>query len=161
MPFRLKNARASYQRMMRKMFRDKLGCTVEVYINDMIMKSKHEVRHIDYFQGVFEVLRQHKLRLNAEKCAFGVGAGKFLGYLITNLGIEVNPDQIKAVKLLNPPSNLKEVQVLTKMLGALNRFISKFADRCRSFYQLLKKWKGFRWNEECDRAFQDLKDYLM
>ena len=128
MPFRLKNARATYQRMMTKMFRDKLGCTVEVYINDMIVKSKHEVRHIDYFQGVFEVLRQHKLRLNAEKCAFGVGAGKFLGYLITNLGIEVNPDQIKAVKLLNPPSNLKEVQVLTKMLGALNRFISKFAD---------------------------------
>ena len=101
------------------------------------------------------------MRLNAEKCAFGVGVGKFLGYLITNLGIEVNPDQIKAVKLLNPTSNLKEVQVLTRMLGALNRFISKSVDRCRPFYQLLKKWKVFRWNEEYDRAFRDLKDYLM
>ena len=161
MPFRLKNVGATYQQMMTRMFWDKLGCIIKVYIDDMVVKSKHEVRHIDYFQGVFEVLRQHKLRLNAEKCAFGVGVGKFLGYLITNLGIEVNPDQIKAVKLLNPPSNLKEVQVLTRMLGALNRFISKSVDRCRPFYQLLKKWKVFRWNEEYDRAFRDLKDYLM
>ena len=58
---------------------------------------------------MFEVLRQHKLRLNVEKCAFGVGAGKFLGYLITNQGKEVNPDQIEVVKCLKPPSNLKEV----------------------------------------------------
>ena len=107
------------------------------------------------------MLRQHKLHLNAEKCTFGVGAGKFLGYLITNWGIELNPNQIKAVKRLKLPSNLKEVQVLTGMLVALNRFISKFADHCRPFYQVLKKWKGFQWNEDCDRAFRDLKDYLM
>jgi len=88
---------------------------------------------------VFEVLRQHKLRLNANKCAFGVKVGKFLGYLITNRGVEVNLDQIKAVKRLKPPSNPKEVQVLTSMLAALNRFISKFADHYRPFYQLLKK----------------------
>ena len=99
------------------------------------------------------MLRQHKLRLNVEKCTFGVGVGKFLGYLITNRGIEANPDQIKAVNHLNLSSNPKEVQVLTRMLAALNQFISKFADRCRPFYQLLKKWKGIQWNEECDRAF--------
>ena len=92
---------------------------------------------------MFEVLRQHKLRLNAEKCAFGIGASKFLGYLITGRGIEVNPDQIKAMKSLKPPSNPKEVQVLIGMLDALNRFISKFADCCWPFYQLLRKWKGF------------------
>ena len=89
------------------------------------------------------MLWQHKLRLNADKCAFGVGASKFLGYLITNRGIEVNPNQIEVVKRLKPLSNPKEVQVLTGMLAALNRFISKFANRCRPFYQLLKKWKGF------------------
>ena len=83
---------------------------------------------------MFEVLRHHKLRLNAEKCAFGVGAGKFLGYLITNRGIEVNPNHIEVVKHLKPLSNPKEMQVLTGMLAALNRFISKFADRCRPFY---------------------------
>lgn len=89
------------------------------------------------------MLRQHKLCLNTEKYAFGVGAGKFLGYLITKRGIEVNSDQIEAVKCLNPPSNLKEVQLLIRMLVALNQFIFKFADHCQPFYQLLKKWKGF------------------
>ena len=88
---------------------------------------------------MFEVLQKHRLRLNAKKCAFGVEASKFLGYLITSRGIEVNPDQIEAVKRLRSPSNPKEVQVLTGMLAALNRFISKFLDRCRPFYQLLKK----------------------
>ena len=112
------------------MFRDKIGRTVEVYIDDMVVKSKKEIRHVEDLQGTFEVLRQHKLRLNVEKCVFGVGAGKFLGYLITNQGIEINPGQINAVRHLNPPSNPKEVQKLTGMLAALNRFISKFADRC-------------------------------
>ena len=93
------------------MFRDKIGCTVEVYIDDMVVKSKQEVRRVEDLQGVFEVFRQHKLRLNAEKCAFGVGVGKFLGYLITNRGIKVNLYQIEAVKQLKLPSYPKEVQV--------------------------------------------------
>nr|XP_023884735.1 uncharacterized protein LOC111996931 [Quercus suber] len=126
----------------------------------MVVKSKQEEQYTGDLREVFETLRRHKLRLNAEKCAFGVGAGKFLGYLIMSRGIEVNPDQIEAIKRLNPPSNPKEVQVLTGMLAALNRFISKFTDRCRPFYQLLKKWTGFLWNEECNKAFRDLKDYL-
>ena len=160
-PFELKNAGATYQRMMIRMFWDKIGHTVEVHIDDMVVKSKQEGWHIEDLQGAFEVLRQHKLRLNAEKCAFGVGVGKFLGYLITDRGIEINLDQIDAVKHLKPPSNSKEVQKLIGMLATLNRFISRFADHCRPFYQLLKKWKGFQWDEECDVAFQDLKDYLM
>ena len=146
--------------MMTRMFREKIGCTVEVYIDDMVVKSRKELQHTEDLRGVFEILRQHKLRLNAEKCTFGVGAGKFLGYLISTRGIEANPDQIDAVNRLRPPSNPKEVQVLTGMLATLNRFISKFADRCRPFYQLLKKWKGFHWDEECDKAFRELKEYL-
>lgn len=160
MPFGLKNAGATYQRMMTRMFREKIGCTVEVYIDDMVVKSRKESLHTEDLRGVFEILRRHKLRLNAEKCTFGVGAGKFLGYLISTRGIEANPDQIEAVNRLKPPSNPKEVQVLTGMLAALNRFISKFADRCRPFYQLLKKWKGFQWDESCDEAFRELKEYL-
>ena len=128
-PFGLKNVGAIYQRMMTKMFRDKIGHTVEVYIDDIVVKSKQKARHIEDLRGVFEVLGQHKLRLNADKCAFGVRACKFLGYQITNRGIEVNPDQIEAMKRLKLSSNPKEVQVLTGMLAALNRFISKFADR--------------------------------
>ena len=91
------------------MFQDKIGRTVEVYIDDMVVKSKQEVQHIEDLQRVFEVLRQHKLRLNAEKCTFRVKAGKFLGYLITGQGIEVNPNQIEAIKRLKPLSNPKEV----------------------------------------------------
>ena len=82
---------------------------MEVYIDDVVVKSKPESQHIEDLQGTFKVLRQHKLRLNAEKCIFGVGAGKFLGYLVINQGIEINPDQIDAVRRLNPSSNLKEV----------------------------------------------------
>ena len=101
------------------------------------------------------------MHLNAEKCTFGVGAGKLLGYLITCRGIEVNPDQIEAMKCLKSPSNPKEVLVLTGMIAALNQFISKFVDRCRPFYQLLRKWRGFQWDKECEKAFQNLKEYLM
>ena len=78
--------------MMMRIFRDKIRCTVEVYIDDMVVKSKREMQHIGDLKEVFEVLRRHKLRLNAKKCAFGMGASKFLGYLITNRGIEVNTD---------------------------------------------------------------------
>ena len=120
MPFGLKNAGATYQRMMTRMFWDKIGRTVEVYINDMVVKNKQEARHVEDLKGVFEVLWQHKLRLNADKCDFGVGAGKFLGYLITNHGMEVNPDQINIVQRLKPLNNPKEVQILTRMLAALN-----------------------------------------
>ena len=136
MPFGLKNAGATYQRMMTRMFWDKFGRTAEVYIDDMVVKSKQETRHIEDHQGVFEVLRQHQLRLNADKCAIEVGTCKFLGYLISNRGIEVNLTQIEAVQRLKPPCNPKEVQVLTGMLATLNQFISKFADRCHPFYQL-------------------------
>ena len=134
MPFGLTNVKATYQRMMTRMFRDKIGHTVEMYIDDMVVKSKWEIQHIDDLKEVFEVLQQHKLHLNANKCTFRVRASKFLGYLITNLGIEVNLDQIEAIKCLKPPSNPKEVQVLTSMLAAFNWFISKFAYQCHPFY---------------------------
>ena len=91
-PFSLKNVGATYQKMMTRMFREKIGHTVEVYIDDMVVKSKEEKEHIGDLTDIFEILRQHRLRLNADKCAFGVGAGKFLRYMITHRGIEVNPD---------------------------------------------------------------------
>ena len=106
--------------MMMRMFKDKIGQTVEVYIDDMVVKSKKEQGHIDDLTKVFEVLQRHKLRLNTEMCAFGLVASKFLRYMITYRGIEINPDQIKAVECLKSLSNLKEVQVLTSMLAILN-----------------------------------------
>jgi hypothetical protein len=160
MPFGLKNAGATYQRMVTKMFSKLLGKTVEVYIDDMVVKSIKSTDHVEDLRRLFEILRRHNLKLNATKCAFGVGSGKFLGFLVTQRGIEANPDQITAIQGLQPPKNVREVQRLTGMAAALNRFISKSAERCRPFFDLIKKGKSFTWNEESDRAFERLKRYL-
>ena len=111
-------------------------------------------------RNIFEILRKHKLRLNASRCLFGVGSGKFLGYMVTHRGIKVNPDKIKAINNLQPPRNPKEVQKLTGITVALNWFISRSTDRCKPFFLLMNKWKGFEWTEECALAFQQLKEYL-
>ena len=160
MPFSLKNARSTYQRMMTKMFEPQLGKNVEVYIDDMVVKSKLVFEHLADLANIFEILRRHKLRLNASKCSFGVGSGKFLGYMVTHRGIEVNPDQIRAINSLQPPWNPKEVQKLTGMMATLNQFISRSAERYRPFFLPLHKWKEFQWSEECVMAFQELKQYL-
>ena len=119
----------------------------------MVVKSKVVFEHLRDLSSTFNVLRKHKLRLNASKCFFGVGSGKFLGYMVTHRGIEVNLDQIKAVNDLKPPRSAKEVQKLTGMIAALNRFISRSADRCIPFYLLINKWKGFKWTEDRATAF--------
>ena len=124
MPFGLKNAGSTYQRMMTRMFESQLGKSIEVYIDDMVVKSKVVSEHVGDLENIFEVLRKHKLRLNTSKCSFGVRSCKFLGYMVTHQGIEVNPDQIKEINSLQPPRNPKEVQKLTRMTAALNRFIS-------------------------------------
>ena len=119
----------------------------------MVVKSKVVFEHLGDLGSTFNVLRKHKLRLNASKCSFGVGSGKFLGYIVAHRGIEVNLDQIKAVNDLKPPRSTKEVQKLTGMIAALNRFISRSVDRCIPFYLLINKWKGFKWTEDCATAF--------
>ena len=160
MPFGLKNAGATYQRMVTKMFSGLLGKTVEVYIDDMVVKSVKGTDHVEDLKQVFSILRRHNLKLNASKCAFGVGSGKFLGFLVTQRGIEANLDQIAAIQGLQPPKNVREVQRLTGMAATLNRFISKSADKCRPFFDLVKKGKSFAWSEESDQAFERLKKYL-
>ena len=133
MPFDLKNAGFTYQRMITRMFEPQLGKSIEVYIDDMVVKSKVVSEHMRDLEVIFDILRKHKLCLNASKCSFGVGSGKFLGYMVTHRGIEVSPNQIKAIHNMQPPRNPKEVQKLTRMIAALNRFISRSADRCRPF----------------------------
>ena len=127
--------------------------SIEVYIDDMIVKSKLVSEHVGDLTNIFEILREHKLLLNASKCSFGMGSGNFWGYMVTHRRIEVNPNHIKAINNLQPPWNPKEVQKLTGMIAALNRLISRSADRCRPFFLLLHKWKGFEWTNECVVAF--------
>ena len=109
MPFGLKNAGSIYQRMMTKMFEPQLGKSIEVYLDDMVVKSKVVSEHVEDLRNVFEILRKHRLCLNASKCSFSVGSGKFLGYMVTYRGIEINPDQMKVINSLQPPRNPKEV----------------------------------------------------
>ena len=125
--------------MMTRMFELQLGKNIEIYIDDMVVKSKVVSEHLRDLGNIFEVLRKYKLRLNASKCSFGMGSGKFLGYMVTHRGIEVNLDQIKAINNLQSPRNPKEVQKLTGMAATLNRFISRSADRCRPFFLLINK----------------------
>ena len=106
------------------MFESQLGKNIEIYIDDMVVKSKVVSEHLGDLGNIFEVLRKYKLRLNASKCSFGIGSGKFLDYMVIHRGIEVNLDQIKAINDMQSPRNSKEVQKLTGMAAALNRFIS-------------------------------------
>ena len=95
--------------MMTRMFESQLGKNIEIYIDDMVVKSKLESEHVNDLRNIFEILRRHKLQLNASKCSFGIGLGKFLGYMVIHRGIEVNPNQIKEINNLQPPQNPKEV----------------------------------------------------
>ncbi|XP_061351287.1 uncharacterized protein LOC133296340 [Gastrolobium bilobum] len=122
MPFGLKNAGATYQRKMNEVFKDLIGDNIEVYIDDMIAKSQTPEQHLTHLQGVFNRLRKYNMRLNPSKCAFGVPAGKFLGFMLTERGIEVNPDKCKAVIEMRSPQTVKEVQQLTGRIVALTPF---------------------------------------
>uniref|UniRef100_A0A2N9FIS9 Uncharacterized protein n=1 Tax=Fagus sylvatica TaxID=28930 RepID=A0A2N9FIS9_FAGSY len=158
MPFGLKNAGATYQRLMNRMFHDQIGRNVEVYVDDMLVKSKEEDDHLDDLRETFQTLRKYQMKLNPSKCAFGVYSGKFLGFMVSQRGIEVNPDKIKAILEMQPPKNTKEVQRLTGRVAALNRFMSRSTDKCLPFFKTLKK--AFEWTDECQRAFEELKKYL-
>ena len=139
MPFGLKNARATYQRLVNKMFHKQIGASMEVYIDDMLVKSTTAELHITHLSEAFQILRAYNMKLNPAKCAFGVLAGKFLSFIVNYRGIEANPDKIKAVLDMPPPSNIKEVQRLIGRVVALSRFVSKASDKCQPFFQVLKK----------------------
>ncbi|KAK0602264.1 hypothetical protein LWI29_031867 [Acer saccharum] len=160
MPFGLKNAGATYQRLVNKMFARQIGRNMEVYVDDMLTKSITADRHTDDLRETFDVLVRYGMKLNPAKCVFGVPSGRFLGYQVHQRGIEVNPEKIQALVKMVSPRTLKDVQKLTGCLASLSRFIAKSTDRCLPFFKALKKGKGIEWNEDCEKAFQALKDYL-
>ena len=123
------------------------------------MKSLDEGKHLDDLQETFNTLRRYNMKLNPSKCAFGVALRKFLGFMVSHRGIEANPEKIKAFLDMQPPQSIKEVQSLTGRVAALNRFVSKATDKCLPFFKVLKK--AFEWTDECQRAFRDLKTYLI
>ena len=147
MPFGLKNAGATYQRLVTKMFRPLLGKTMEVYISDMLIKSKECPDHANHLQQAFDLLRSYGMKLNPAKCAFGVSAGRFLGFMMTQRGIEANLSQLKSIIESPTPSSRKEVQQLTDRLVVLGQFISRFIDRLKPFFTTIRGANQAGWNE--------------
>ena len=160
MPFGLRNAGTTFQRLMHIALGRQLGRNTEAYVDDIVVKSHEAGTLIQDLEETFESLRQVNLRLNPEKCVFGVPSGKLLGFLVSHRGIEVNPEKIKAIEDMSPPQTLKEMQKLAGRVTALGRFISKLGERALPFFKLMKKKGPFEWTPEADRAFQDLKKYL-
>ena len=158
MPFGLKNAGATYQRLMNKMFAQQIGRNVQVYVDDMLVKSRREEDHLEDLKETFNTLRSYNMKLNPGKCAFGVTTGKFLGFMVSQRGIEANPDKIRAIIEMAPPRNVKEVQSLNRKIAALNRFVSRATEKCLPFFRTLKR--SLEWTTECQQAFEELKAYL-
>ncbi|XP_019442352.1 PREDICTED: uncharacterized protein LOC109347077 [Lupinus angustifolius] len=160
MPFGLKNAGATYQRMMSKVFAGQTGEHIEVYMDDMIAKSLPGEDHVSILESIFLQLRKYNMRLNPEKCTFGVEAGKFLGFLLTSWGIEANPSKCQTIIDMRSPRTVKEVQQLNGRLAALSRFLPSAAKHSLPLFQLLKKSTKFEWSESCEAAFNTFKQYL-
>ena len=157
-PFGLKNARATYQRLVNKMFSKQIGRNMEVYVDDMLVKSREELAHLDDLKETFSTFKQYQMKLNPSKCAFGVSSKKFLGFMVSQRGIEANPEKVQAILNMTSPKTVKEVQKLTGRIAALNKFVSRATDKCMPFFKTLKQ--AFAWTDECEAAFQELKRYL-
>ena len=160
MPFGFKNAGATYQHLVNIMFKGKIGKTMEVYVDDMLVKSKAAIDHIVHLVDTFAVLRKYRMKLNPLKCAFGVASRKFLGFMVNHRGIEANPKKILALIDMQSPSKTKEVQSLTGRVAALGRFISRATNKCLPFSYSLKGNKKFLWDDKCEQEFRSLKEYL-
>ena len=110
MPFGLKNARATYQRMAMALLHDMMHNEVLVYVDDMIVKSKYRGSHTTNLGKFFERIKEYRLRMNPQKCTFGVTIGKLLGFLVSDRGIEVDPSKIKTILEMPPPESEKEIR---------------------------------------------------
>ncbi|XP_042404693.1 uncharacterized protein LOC121994865 [Zingiber officinale] len=160
MAFGLRNAGATYQRMMDKIFREQARRNVEVYIDDILIKSPLAANLITDVEKTCDTLQQYGLKLNPLKCLFEAKGGKFFGYLVTERGIEVNPEKVRALWDMKAPQSLKNAQKLVDRITTLTRFISKSADKVAPFFKVLRKASKFQWDEEYTRAFEELKKYL-
>ncbi|KAL2252464.1 UNVERIFIED_CONTAM: Retrovirus-related Pol polyprotein from transposon opus [Sesamum indicum] len=160
MSFGLKNVGATYQRLVNDMFKNQIGRNMEVYIDDMLVKSVKEQDHVKDLKECFHILKAFGMKLNPTKCTFGVRGEKFLGYMISERGIEANPKKISAIMNMRPSKSIKEVQKLAGKLASLNRFISRSADKGLHFFKILRGAVKFEWDKSSQEAFDELKRYL-
>jgi len=126
----------------------------------MVVTSQQKEQHVADLEELFTMIAKYMLKLNLEKCVFGVEAGKFLGFLLTERGIEANPKKCASIIAMRSPISVKEVQQLTGRMAALSRFVSAGGDKGHPYFQCLKRNNKFVWTRECDEAFVKLKEYL-
>ncbi|WJZ91218.1 hypothetical protein VitviT2T_010313 [Vitis vinifera] len=161
MPFGLKNAGATYQRAATTLFHDMMHRDVEVYVDNMIVKSRGRSYHLAALERFFERIRQFRLRLNPKKCTFGVASGKLLGYMVSERGIEVDPDKIRAIIDIPAPMTEREVRGFLGRLQYISRFISRLTDICEPLFRLLRRSQPTVWDDQCQRAFERIREYLL
>uniref|UniRef100_A0A2N9FDW4 RNA-directed DNA polymerase n=1 Tax=Fagus sylvatica TaxID=28930 RepID=A0A2N9FDW4_FAGSY len=160
MPFGLKNAGATYQRTMTAMFHDMMHKEIEDYVDDIVVKSKKREDHLGILRKVFDRCRLYKLKMNPLKCAFGVSAGKFLGFLVHNRGIDVDPAKASAIATMKAPTSHKELKSFLGRLSYIRRFIPGLAAVTAVFTPLMKKGVPFIWSTACQQAFEKIQQIM-
>ena len=158
MSFGLKNAGATHQRLMNKMFAHQIGRNMQVCVDDMLVKGVREEDHLSDLRETFDTFRMYNTKLNPSKCAFRVTAGKFLGFMVSQRGITVNLEKVRVIMELAPPKTVKDVQSLNGKIATLNKFVSRATDKCLPFFRTLKR--SFEWTDECQQTFENLKVYI-
>ena len=161
MPFVLNNAGAPYQRAATTLFHDMMHKDVEVYVDDMIVKSRDRADHLAALQRFFERIRRFKLRLNPKKCTFGITFGKLLVHIVSERGIEVDLEKIRAILDMPAPRIEREIRGFLGRLQYINRFITKRTDICDPIFRLSRKNQPTVWNDDCQRAFERIKDCFL
>ena len=161
MPFGLKNVGATYQRAATTLFHDMMHRDVEVYVDDMIVESWDRSNHIVALERFFERIGQFRLRLNPKNCTFGVTYGKLLGYMVSERGIEVDMDKIRAILDMPMPRIERGVRGFLGRLQYISRFIARLTDICEPIFRLLRKNQPIVWDDQCQRAFERIREYLL
>jgi hypothetical protein len=160
MPFGLRNTGATYQRCMNHVFGEHIGRTVEAYVDDIIVKTREASDLLSDLETTFKCLRAKGVKLNPEKCVFEVPRGMLLGFIVSERGIEANPEKITAITNLGPFKDLKGVQKVMGCLAALSRFISRLGEKGLPLYRLLRNTERFTWTPEAEEALENLKALL-
>ncbi|RVW77424.1 Retrovirus-related Pol polyprotein from transposon 17.6 [Vitis vinifera] len=161
MPFGLKNVGATYQKAATTLFHDMMHRDVEVYVDDMIVKSRCKADHLEALERFFEMIQKFILRLNSKKCTFGVTSRKFLGHMVHERGIEVNPYKIKAILDMPVSKTKKDIRGFLGKLQYISQFIARLIDICELSFHLLRKNRPTVWNDDCQIAFEKIKEYLL
>jgi hypothetical protein len=160
MPFGLRNAGVTYQRCMNHVFGEHIGRTVEAYFDDIVVKTRKAFDLLSDLETTFKCLGAKGVKLNPEKCVFGVPRGMLLGFIVSERGIKANPEKIAAITNMGPIKDLKGVQRVMGCLAALRRFISCLGEKGLPLYRLLRKTERFTWTPEAEEALGNLKALL-